>query len=103
MIAYTDENGHRQVVRGSPDKAVTREIAVALENKVRKFKNGVITPADDKYIEQGDPPKRVAHLQRAGRKTTHQYTPWCKTPRFSKTRSIFVTASKCSQLRYDAP
>ncbi len=56
MIAYTDENGHRQVVRGSPDKAVTREIAQALEDKVRKFKNGVITVADDRYVVQGDRP-----------------------------------------------
>ncbi len=56
MIAYTDENGHRKVVRGSPDKAVTREIAQAREDKVLKFKNGVITRADDRYVEQGDRP-----------------------------------------------
>lgn len=47
-ISYNDENGCRKSKRGFTDKRATKELALELEHQVRRRREGLIDPADEK-------------------------------------------------------
>ena len=55
-IVYTDENGKRRKKQGYTDKRETQELAVKLEKRARKIKNGEIDPKDEAYRDHEKTP-----------------------------------------------
>lgn len=51
-ISYTNEDGHRKVVKGFTDKALTEQLAAQLENEVLLCKRGLIDPQQKKHADQ---------------------------------------------------
>ena len=51
MISYTDDNGIRKVITGSPDKNVTKELARAKEAEVLRRKHGLSSKTEDRLRE----------------------------------------------------
>ena len=50
-IAYVDENGKRNVVRGCPDRSATEQIARKLESEVELRRRGIVDPKADRHSE----------------------------------------------------
>ena len=56
MIAYTDENGIRKIMTGSPDKTVSKEILRAREAEVLRRKNGISSATDERFQHHANRP-----------------------------------------------